>query len=93
VVALQHLLDRAVEALDHTVGLRRLGRGQSVLDAQFGAELVELVFACGRALAQAEQAVGELLAPRHCLSDQWRSNGSIGQNGPAPDRAGALQVA
>jgi hypothetical protein len=80
VVALQHLLDPAVEALDHTVGLRRLGRGQSVLDAQFGAELVELVFACGRALAQAEQAVGELLAV-------------IGQNGPAPDWAGAFQIA
>ena len=23
---------------------------------------------------------GELDAPRHCLSDQWRSNGSIGQD-------------
>ena len=51
-----------------------------MLDAQFGAELVELVFACGRALAQAEQAVGELLAV-------------IGQNGPNPDWAGAFQIA
>jgi hypothetical protein len=93
VVALQHFLDPAVEALDHTVGLRRFRWGQAVLDAQLGAELVEFVVACGRALAQAEQAVGELLAPRHCLSDQWRSNGSIGQDGPAPDRAGALQIA
>lgn len=32
-------------------------------DAQLGAELVELVFACGRALAQAEQAIGGLPAP------------------------------
>jgi len=69
VVALKHLLDPAVEAFDHAVGLRRFRWGQAVLDAQFGAELVEFVVARRGTLAQAEQAVGELLAPRHCLSD------------------------
>jgi hypothetical protein len=39
-----------------------LWRGQAVLDAEVGAELVELVLACCGALAQTEQAVGEFLA-------------------------------
>jgi len=39
----QHLGDAAIEALDHAVGLRCTGLGQSVLDAQGLAELVELV--------------------------------------------------
>ena len=80
VVALQHLLDASVEALDHAVGLRMLRRCQTVLDAEVAAELVELVLAGGRALAQAEQAVGELAA-------------IIGQHRSDVDRAGSLQVA
>ena len=51
-----------------------------MLDAQLGAELIELVLACRGAFAQAEEPVGELLAV-------------IGQNGADADRAGALQVA
>ena len=80
VVALKHLFDPAVEALDHAVGLRRLGRGEAVFDAQLGAKLVELVLARRGALAQAEEAIGELLPV-------------IGQNGADAYRAGALQVA
>ena len=49
VMRLQHVLDPAVEALDHAVGLRMLRRGQPVFDAEVGAELIELVLACGNA--------------------------------------------
>ena len=79
-VALKHLLDATVEALDHAIGLRGFRWGQAVLDAQFGAELVEFVVARRGTLAQAEQAVGELLAV-------------VGQDGANADRAGTLQVA
>ena len=61
-VALQHLLDPAVEALDHAVGLRMRGRGQSVLDAEVGAELIEFVLAGGNTFVQAEQAISEFAA-------------------------------
>ena len=57
----QHLLDPPVETLNQAVGLRVLRRGQ-VLDAQVAAPPIELVLAGGAAFAQAEQAVGELLA-------------------------------
>jgi len=80
VVALQHLLDAAVEALDHAIGLGMLRRGKAMVDAQVGAEQIELVLAGGGAFAQAEQAVGEFLA-------------IIGENGADADRAGAFQVA
>jgi hypothetical protein len=73
-VALQHFLYPAVEPLDHAVGSRMLRRGQTVFDAEVGAELIELVLARGRAFAQAEETVGEFLAV-------------IGQNRPDPDRA------
>ena len=76
---MQHFLDAAVEPLDHTVGLRRFRRGPAVLDAQFGAERVELVLARRGTFAQAEQAIRELLAV-------------VGQDGADADRAGALQV-
>jgi hypothetical protein len=64
-------------------GVRRRGearRGEAVLDARVCAELVELVLAGGNAFAQAEQAVGELLA-------------IVGKHGADAHRAGAFQVA
>jgi Mrp family chromosome partitioning ATPase len=79
-MALQHLLDPAVEAFDHAVGLRVLWWGQTVFDAEVAAELIELVLASGAAFAQAEQSVGELLA-------------IVGENGADAQRAGALQIA
>jgi hypothetical protein len=91
-VALKHLLDPAVETLDHAarhcprtnggqwLALGRFRRGQAVLDAELGAERVELVRARRGALAQAEEAVGELGAV-------------IGQNGADTDRADLFQVA
>ena len=80
VVRLQHLLDPAVEALDHAVGLRVLRRGQAMVDGEVGAEPVELVLAGGAALAQAEQAVGELFAV-------------VGQHRPDAHRAGPFEIA
>ena len=59
VVGLKHFLDPSVEAFDHAVGLGMLRRGQTVFDAEVGAELIELVLASGDAFAQTEQAVGE----------------------------------
>jgi len=60
VMALQHLLDPAVETLDHAIGLRMLRRRQAVFDAQVVTEPVELVLAGGDTFAKAEQAVGKL---------------------------------
>ena len=42
-VGFQHVADAAIEPLHHPGGLGRLRRRQSVLDAQFGAELVKLI--------------------------------------------------
>ena len=61
-VALQHLLDSAVETFNHSVGLGMLRRRQAVLDAEVGAEAIEVVFAGRRTFAQTEQTVGEFLA-------------------------------
>ena len=80
VVALQHLLDAAVEPLDHAVGLGMLRRGQAVLDAEVTAEQVERVLAGGCALAQADQAVGELFSV-------------IRKYGADPDRAVPFEIA
>ena len=84
-VALQHLLDPAVEAFDHAVGLRVLRQRQSVLDAKVTAKQVELVLAGGAALARAEQAVGENSLPLsfntvrmligHALSESREASG------------------
>jgi len=74
----QHLGDTAIETLDHAVGLRRPGLGQTVLLPQGVAELVELVLATRLAVLGAEQAVGELLAV-------------VGQEPGDLDRAGLVQ--
>ena len=80
VVTLQHLLDAAVEALDHAVGLRVLRRGEAMFDAGIGAELIELVLAGGAAPAQTEQAVIELFPV-------------VGENGSAAHRASPFEIA
>ena len=57
------LAEAAVEALDHAVGLRRVGPGQAVLDAVGGADAVEGMPAAGPAGPPghvAAEAVGEL---------------------------------
>ena len=92
VVRLQHILDPAVEAFDHAVGLRVHRRGQAVLDAEVGAQLVERVPAGGAAFVQPEQAVGEFLAARHCPRTNG-GHGSLGQYGADAYRAGAFEIA
>ena len=91
VVALQHLVDAAVETLDHAVGLRVLRGSRAMLDAEVTAQLIELTLAGGSALAQAEQAVGKLLAARHRPRTDG-GLGSLGENGPDPDWAGPFEI-
>ena len=57
------------------------------------AGLVKLVRAGCRALAQAEQKVGERLAARYRAWTNGAFNVSCGQDGADADRAGALEVA
>ena len=79
-VALQHLLDAAVEAFDPAVGLRMDRRGEAVFDAEVSAQAVKVMLAGSGTLAQAEQSVGEFLA-------------IIGQNARDPHRASPLEIA
>lgn len=58
---LQKLIDAAIEAFDHTVGLRMTGRRQAVFDAHAGADFVEHMLAAGL-LVFACEAVRELRA-------------------------------
>ena len=57
-----------------------LRRGQTMFDAEFGAEQVELVLAGGASFAQAEQAIGEFLA-------------IVGKYGADADRTDPFQIA
>ena len=59
---MKHFADAPVEALNHAIGLRCFGLGQSVLNPQRLAQLIKLVLPCGRAAAPAKQAVCELFA-------------------------------
>lgn len=56
-VALQDVLDPAVETLHHFVGLWPHRRGEAVLDVEIGAELVKIMIAGSDATAQAKDAV------------------------------------
>ncbi len=101
------LLDQAVETLDHAVRrgngppdrflirltLRVLRRGQAMLDAEVGAQLIELVLAGGGPFAQTEQVIGELLAARHWARTNGAFNGSLGENGPDLHRTGPFEIA
>ena len=80
-VALQDILDPAVEPPNHAVGLRSHRRRQAVLDAEIVAEAVELVVAGGGgATVQTEEPVGKLPA-------------IVGQHPVDPHRRGAVEVA
>lgn len=61
-MASQDILDPAIEAFDHAIGLRMHRRSQAMLDAKVGAEAVEVVVARGGALSQAKEPISELLA-------------------------------
>ncbi len=58
----EHIGDAPVESLRHAIGSGRPGLGQPVFDAQFLAQLIELVVATGLTLLAGKQAVRELLA-------------------------------
>ena len=79
-VALQDVLDAAVEALDHAIGLRMHRRRETVLDAKLIAEPVEIVAPRGGAFTQAEPPIGEFAAV-------------IGQDAGDFERAGAVEIA
>ena len=61
-VALQDVLDPAIEALNHAVGLWMHGRGQAMFNTEVGTEAIEVVVSRGGPAAKAEQTIGELLA-------------------------------
>ena len=61
-VGLQDVCNAPIEPLHHTVGSRGPGLGQSVLDAQLPAQLIELMVSAGLAFPAGKQAVRELLA-------------------------------
>ncbi|MPN18767.1 hypothetical protein SDC9_166130 [bioreactor metagenome] len=54
VMRAKHLAQTAVESFDHPVGLRRPGLGQSMLNAQRLAQLIEFMFPCGLAAVTAK---------------------------------------
>ena len=60
-MGIRDVVDAATKAHDHAVGLRCSGLGQTMLDAQGLAELVERVLAAQLSVLGAEQPVGELL--------------------------------
>jgi hypothetical protein len=76
------VLDGAVHALDLAAGPGVLDLGEAVFDPVLFAVHVEHVRdeGCGRAVGIAWRE-SELNPPRHFLSDQWSSNGSIGEDG------------
>jgi hypothetical protein len=70
------VLDGAVHALDLAVGPWMIDLGEPAFDPVLVADPPEDVVEGGFVVS----VIGELDAPRHCLSDQWRSNGSIGEH-------------
>jgi hypothetical protein len=60
-MALKDILYTPVEPLNHAVCLRRLWWGQTMVDAEFAAQRIELMFASRCKLAQAKETVSKLL--------------------------------
>lgn len=80
VVALDgRVLDGAVHPLDLTIGPRVVRLGQTVPDPVCLTDHVKTHLPRPRGIP-ISGLLGELDGPRHCHSDQWRSNGSIGQD-------------
>lgn len=82
-----------VEALDNAVRLRLHRRHKVVFDVELGAEAVELVGADGRAAAEAEKSVGESVARRRCLWEQWHSECRLGEQAVDLQVSGTLELA
>ena len=60
-MTLKDILYTPVESLNHAVCLRRLWWCQTVVDAEFAAQRIELMFASRCTLAQAKETVSERL--------------------------------
>ena len=73
-------LDCAVHSFDLAVGPGVVGLSQPVLNPICFTDHVE-AHRTGVDGVPVPRLLCELNAPRHCLSDQWRSNSSIGENG------------
>ena len=78
-MTLKDILYTPVESLNHAVCLRRLWWGQTMVDAEFAAQRIELMFASRCTLAQAKETVSELLT-------------IIRKNGSNAQRTRALKV-
>jgi hypothetical protein len=78
-MTLKDILYTPVESLNHAVCLRRLWRGQTMVDAEFAAQRIELMFASRCTLAQAKETVSKLLT-------------IIRKNGANAQRTRALKV-
>lgn len=61
-VGLEDIGNAAIKALDHAIGPRRSGLGETMLDPQRLAQLVKLVVATGLTLTAGKETIGELLA-------------------------------
>jgi len=70
------VFDRAVHPLDLTIGPGMPDFGEPVINLMLVADTVKDMRECGCVAF----LVRELDAPHHCLSNQWHSNGSIGQH-------------
>ena len=62
VVRAKYLTQSSIEAFNHAVGLRRLGLGEPMFDAQAFAQLIEFVLSRGLTAAASKQSVCELFA-------------------------------
>lgn len=71
--------DRAIHPFDLAVGPRMIGFCGPVLEP-IGFTVHVKAHLPGVGGVAVPSLLGELDAPRHYLSDQWRSNGSIGQD-------------
>jgi hypothetical protein len=78
-MTLEDILYTPVDSLNHAVCLRRLWWGQTMVNAEFGAQRIELMFASRCTLAQAKETVSKLLT-------------IIGKNGANAQRTGALKL-
>ena len=72
-MTLEDILYTPVGSLNHAVGLKRLWWGQTIVDAEFGAQRVDPLFASRGTLAQAKETVSKLLS----VTNVARADGAI----------------
>ena len=72
-MTLEDILYTPVGSLNHAVGLKRLWWGQTMVNAEFGAQRVDPLFASRGTLAQAKETVSKLLS----VTNVARADGAI----------------